>query len=191
MISFRSHQGSLTRQSINLPPSVLVQQQVSGRLGMSGGRSPRHVQNPLSGEWRKTLSITHYALSPHPHIIICISFHLINWLQRFYRITMSLKRAFVPKSIWGVTWNDGTTIVNMSWIVYRGLWIHNQVDDTAENGAENLTFLYTYPIFRESISQNVITMLIHLIKYWWICVFLFVFLYIYGDKIVQNNWLLM
>ena len=24
--------------------------QVSGRLGMSGGRSPRHAQNPLSGE---------------------------------------------------------------------------------------------------------------------------------------------
>ena len=31
---------------------------------------------------------------PHPHIII----NLINWLQRFYRITMSLKRPFVPKS---------------------------------------------------------------------------------------------
>ena len=24
--------------------------QVSGRLGMSGGKSPRHAQNPLSGE---------------------------------------------------------------------------------------------------------------------------------------------
>ena len=24
--------------------------QVSGRLGMSGGRSPRHAQNPLSGK---------------------------------------------------------------------------------------------------------------------------------------------
>ena len=35
---------------------------------------------------------------PDPHIIICTSFHLINWLQRFYRITMSLKRPFVPKS---------------------------------------------------------------------------------------------
>ena len=44
---------------------------VSGRLGMSGGRSPRHAQNPLS---------------------------VINWLQRFYRTTMSLKRPFVPKS---------------------------------------------------------------------------------------------
>ena len=27
--------------------------QVSGRLGMSGGISPRHAQNPLSGERRK------------------------------------------------------------------------------------------------------------------------------------------
>ena len=35
---------------------------------------------------------------PHPHIIICTSFLLINWLQRFYRITMWLKRPFVPKS---------------------------------------------------------------------------------------------
>ena len=35
--------------------------QVSGRRGMSGARSPRHAQNPLSGERRKTLSITHNA----------------------------------------------------------------------------------------------------------------------------------
>ena len=35
---------------------------------------------------------------PHTHFIICTSLHLINWLQRFYRITMSLKRPFVPKS---------------------------------------------------------------------------------------------
>ena len=47
--------------------------QVSGHLGMSGGRSPRHAQNPLPGERRKTLSITHHTLSPHPHIIICTS----------------------------------------------------------------------------------------------------------------------
>ena len=37
--------------------------QVYGRLGMSWGR---HAQNPLSGEQRKTLSITHHALSPPP-----------------------------------------------------------------------------------------------------------------------------
>ena len=52
--------------------------QVSGRLGMSGGISPRHAQNPLSGERRKTLSITHHALSPppsHHHLYII---HLIN-----------------------------------------------------------------------------------------------------------------
>ena len=40
--------------------------QVSDRLGMSGGISPRHAQNPLSGEQRKMLSITHHALSPPP-----------------------------------------------------------------------------------------------------------------------------
>ena len=47
---------------------------------------------------QKTLSITHHTLSPppsHHHLYII---HLINWLQRFYRITMSLKRLFVPKS---------------------------------------------------------------------------------------------
>ena len=56
------------------------------------------AQNPLSGERRKALIITHHALSPppsHHHLYII---HLINWLQRFYRITMSLKRPFVPKS---------------------------------------------------------------------------------------------
>ena len=67
-------------------------------VGMSGGRSPRHAQKPFSREWRKTFSVSHHALSPppsHHHLYII---HLINWLQRFYRITMSLKRAFVPKS---------------------------------------------------------------------------------------------
>ena len=65
---------------------------------MAGGISPRHAQNPLSGERRKTLSITHHTLSPppsHHHLYII---HLINWLQIFYRIIMSLKRPFVPKS---------------------------------------------------------------------------------------------
>ena len=88
--------------SHNMPKSFIIklysETQVSGRLGMSGGISPRHAQNPLSGERRKTLSITHHALSPppsHHHLYII---HLINWLQRFYRIIMSLKRPFVPKS---------------------------------------------------------------------------------------------
>ena len=64
---------------------------------MSGGRSPRHAQNPLLGERRKTLSITHHALSPppsHHHVYII---HLINWLQRFYLIAMSLKRVICAK----------------------------------------------------------------------------------------------
>ena len=66
---------------------------VFGRLGMSGARSPRHAQNPLSGDRRKTLLITQSP--PHHHLyIIC----LINWLQRFHRITMSLKRPSLPKS---------------------------------------------------------------------------------------------
>ena len=63
-----------------MPKSFIIklysETQVSSRLGMSGGISPRHAQNPLSGERRKTLSITH----------------------RFYRIIVSLKRPFVPKS---------------------------------------------------------------------------------------------
>ena len=54
--------------------------QVSSRLGMSGGRSPRHAQNPLSGEQRKTLSITHHALSPLPshHHLYIISSHQLT-----------------------------------------------------------------------------------------------------------------
>ena len=81
--------------------------QVSGRLAISRGISPRHAQNPLSGERRKTLSITHHALSPppsHHHLYII---HLINRLQRFYRITMSLERPFVPNS--GVKQRFNTT----------------------------------------------------------------------------------
>ena len=48
--------------------------QVSDRLNMPGGKSSRHAQNPLSGEFRNTLSITNPALSLHPHVIICASF---------------------------------------------------------------------------------------------------------------------
>ena len=103
-----------------MPQSFIIElyseTQVSGRLGMSGGISPRHAQNPLSGERRKTLSITHHALSPppsHHHLYII---HLINWLQRFYRIRMSLKRPFVPKSDvkqWFTTTGRGK-----AWYVY-------------------------------------------------------------------------
>ena len=73
------------------------------------------AQNPLSGERRKTLSITHHALSPppsHHHLYII---HLINWLQRFYRITMSLKRPFVPKS--DVKQRFTTTTTCLSYLV--------------------------------------------------------------------------
>ena len=68
---------------------------VSGRLGMSGGRSPRHAQNPLLGERRKTLNI------PSCHITLTSAslHHSSHQLTTtFYRITMSLKRPFVPKS---------------------------------------------------------------------------------------------
>ena len=34
-----------------------------------GSKSPWHVQNHSSGEWRKTLSITHHA--NHPYVIVC------------------------------------------------------------------------------------------------------------------------
>ena len=44
------------------------------------------------------LSITHHALSPPPSHHHMYIIHLIYRLQRFYRITMSLKRPFVPKS---------------------------------------------------------------------------------------------
>ena len=51
-----------------------------------------------SEERRKTLSITHHALSPPPshHHLYIISSHQLT--TTFYRITMSLKRPFVPKS---------------------------------------------------------------------------------------------
>ena len=87
--------------------------QVSGLLGMSRSRSPRHAQNPLSGERRKMLSITNHALSPppsHHHLYII---HLTNWLQRFYRITMSHKRSFVTKSDVKQWFTTTTTTTNL------------------------------------------------------------------------------
>ena len=78
--------------------SIELHSEVSGSLGMSGNNSPRHAQNPLSGERRKTLSITLHALSPppsHHHLYII---HSINSLQRFYLISMSLKWPFVSKN---------------------------------------------------------------------------------------------
>ena len=105
-----------------MPQSFIIklysETQVSGRLGMSGGISPRHAQNPLSGERRKTLSITHHALSPPPSHHHMYIIHLINWLQRFYRIIMSLKRPFVPKSDvkqWFTT-TTTTATHNFKWV---------------------------------------------------------------------------
>ena len=66
--------------------------------GYIWGYIPWTCPEPLIGRARKTLSITHHALSPpssHHHLYII---HLINRLQRFYRITLSLKIPFVPKS---------------------------------------------------------------------------------------------
>ena len=79
---------------------------------MSGGRSPRNVQNPSSGERRKTLSITHHALSPppsHHHLYII---HLINWLQRSYHITMSLNHFTSRLKCMPGFGDPGVTIVN-------------------------------------------------------------------------------
>ena len=96
--TIRPEDSGAARNATSFIIKLYSETQVSGRLGMSGGISPRHAQNPLSGVRRKTPSITHHALSPppsHHHLYII---HLINWLQRFYRIIMSLKRPFVPKS---------------------------------------------------------------------------------------------
>ena len=60
---------------------------VSGRLGMSS-----HVQNPLSGERRKTLSITHHALPPppppsHHYLYIITSYQLTTTFLSYYNVT--------------------------------------------------------------------------------------------------------
>ena len=96
--TIRHEDSGAARNATSFIIKLYSETQVSGRLGMSGGISPRHAQNPLSGERRKTLSITHHALSPPPSHHHLYMIHLINWLQRFYRIIMSLKRPFVPKS---------------------------------------------------------------------------------------------
>ena len=87
--------------------------QVSGCLGMSGGRSPRHAQNPLSGERRKTLSITHHALSPPPsqhHLYIISSHQLTAKFLSYYNVT---QKTFVPKSDVKQWFTTTTTIYNI------------------------------------------------------------------------------
>ena len=62
-------------------------------LWPSGGKYPRHAQNPLSGEWIKILSITHYALSPHPTLTSTSVYHSSHrWT------VMPPKWPLVPKS---------------------------------------------------------------------------------------------
>ena len=113
--TIRPEDSGAARNATSFIIKLYSETQVSGRLGMSGGISPRHAQNPLSGERRKTLSITHHALSPppsHHHLYII---HLINWLQRFYRIIMSLKRPFVPKSDVKQWFTTTTTTLKRCW----------------------------------------------------------------------------
>ena len=110
--------------------------QVSGRLGLSWGRSRRHAQNPLSGERRKTLSITHHALSPPPpppHIIICTSFISSIDYNVFCRITMSLKRPLVPKSD-VKQWFTTTTTTSKIVVIPRSQF------GVGHNGSENFPF---------------------------------------------------
>ena len=79
--------------------TVHSETQICGGQGMFGDRFPRHAQNPLSGERRKTISITYHALSPSPSHHHLYIIYLINGVQRFYRITMSLKRPFMPNDV--------------------------------------------------------------------------------------------
>ena len=76
--TIRPEDSGAARNATSFIIKLYSETQVSGRLGLSGGISPRHAQNPLSGERRKTLSITHHALSPppsHHHLYII---HLIK-----------------------------------------------------------------------------------------------------------------
>ena len=69
-------------------PDLNSKTQVSSRLSISGNRSPGHSQNPLSGERRKTLSITHHALSPPPsHHHLYIIHQLTTKFLSYYNVT--------------------------------------------------------------------------------------------------------
>ena len=61
--------------------------QVSGRLGMSRGISPRNAQNPLLGERGKTLLITHHALSPTSSSVHHLSHQLTTTFLSYYNVT--------------------------------------------------------------------------------------------------------
>ena len=125
---------------------------------MFGGRSPRHAQNPLSGERRKTLSITHHALSPpplHHHLYII---HLINWLQRFYGITMSLRRPFVPKSD-GKQWFT-TTVTAIPFPARKPLRLFCAVCESKHTMHKPVLLLG--PMYQRLVDQTIFVLL-------WLC----------------------
>ena len=62
--------------------------QISRRLGVSGGRSPRHAQN---GKQRKKFSITHHALPPPPSHYHLYIIHLIIDYNIFIVLQCQLK----------------------------------------------------------------------------------------------------
>ena len=73
--------------------SIKLHSETQDRLGMSGGGSPSHARKPLSGERRKTLSITHHAIKPTSSSVYHSSHQLTTTFLSYY-----LKDTFVPKS---------------------------------------------------------------------------------------------
>ena len=70
-----------------------VKTQVSGRLSMSGVRSPRHAQNPLSGERAKENALNNPPCPITPTLTPSSVHHSSHQLtvQRFYRLKCHLK----------------------------------------------------------------------------------------------------
>ena len=137
--TIRPEDNGAARNATSFIIKLYSETQVSGRLGMSGGISPRHAQNPLSGERRKTLSITHHALSPPPSHHYLYIIHLINWLQRFYRIIMSLKRPFVPKSDVKQWFTTTTTASFSGQIPHPSPYLPSSVNARPKGGASTET----------------------------------------------------
>ena len=121
--------------------------QVSGRLGMSRGRSPRHAQNPLSGEWRKTLSITHHALSPppwHHHLYII---HLINWhlINVFIVSQCHLKDHLCRKVLWRIqNVSSPSTRKTLAGFFLRILCLEGSVISPSSGGSPGPINLYVH-----------------------------------------------
>ena len=127
-LPFLSYSGEMLRSfSIKLHSET----QVSGRLGMSGGRSSRHAQNPLSGERRKTLSITHHALSPPPSHQYLYMIYIINRVRsqtanrKNTRCLMFAQQIRDIKPMLGQCWadvaDDGPTLSQNWFIVPVGI----------------------------------------------------------------------